>query len=332
MPATPAQDSMTQLIIELCQNHMGDRAQLGRLIEAAAANGADIVKMQSIFSDDLPRRLRFEDGATAPDGSVEAIKRPHAAERERLARLDLTVDDHKWFIGTCRGLGVIPMTTIFARHRVPAIGALEWPRRVVKVASYDCASRPFLHELAKYFDEFIISTGASTDDEIVGTVALMRDLGRSFTLLHCVTSYPNALTMCHLDRMNWLRELAPSTGWSDHTLVERDGLTASKVAIMLGADYVERHFTVSAKDETKDGPVSITPALLAELDAFRRRSKDEQRAEVEREIPEWRALIGDRRRQLTPTELLNRDYYRGRFASPDGADGWIYNWEERPLP
>ena len=55
------------------------------------------------------------------------------------------------------------MTTVFAWGRVKEAGSLRWPRKIVKVASYDCASYPMLRELAKYFDEFIISTGAVAD-------------------------------------------------------------------------------------------------------------------------------------------------------------------------
>ena len=322
---------MTKIIVELCQNHKGDHETFERMIQSAAENGADYVKMQTIFSDDLTKRERFEEGETLPDGTVKTIKRPYAAEFERLSKLDLSLEEHTHFIETCKKFGVTPLTTIFARHRISAVGILAWPEKVVKVASYDCASWPMLKGLAKYFDRFIISTGATHDEEIKKTAELMQGLGKSFSFLHCVTSYPNTLDMCHLSRMEWLRKLAPEVGWSDHTLVERDGIKAAKVAVMLGADYVERHFTILAKDETKDGPVSITPAKLKELSGFRRLSKEEQRLSVEREIPEWQTLLGEPTRPLGHVELLNRDYYRGRFASPDGKGGWIYNWDDKPL-
>lgn len=321
---------MTRIIVELCQNHNGDRSVFEQQIASAAAHGADIVKMQSIWSDDLTFRERFEMGVRGADGEMRAITRPYAPEKERLVKLDLTLDDHRFFIERCKEYGVIPMTTIFARHRIGEVGALPWPFRIVKVASYDCASQPFLRELAEHFDEFIISTGATYDHEIAATAQLMQRLGKSFSFLHCVTSYPNALEMASLARVQWLRQFTPRVGWSDHTLVARDGIAAAKVAIMLGADYVERHFTVLGAGDSKDGPVSITPELLRELSDFCHRPPKEQLAVVEREIPGWRALVGDAERAMTPTEMLNRDYYRGRFASPRGVTGeWLYNWEER---
>lgn len=323
---------MTKIIVEVCQNHNGNRERLGEMIKVAAENGADIVKMQSIFSEDVPKRERFEEGVVDEKGVQQAIKRPYQAEVDRLSKLDLSIDDHQFFIDTCNQLGVTPITAIFARHRVSEIGVLPWGEKTIKVASYDCASVPFLRELAEYFDNFIISTGATFDGEIEETAKLMKELGKNFSFLHCVTSYPNTLDMCNLSRMEWLRQFTDKVGWSDHTKISDDGIIAAKIAIMLGADYVERHFTILPEDETKDGPVSMTPEMLKELNDFRNLSQEEQKAVIEKERSDWEVAIGTPTREMTHMELLNRDYYRGRFASPDGQGGWIDNWEEKQLP
>ena len=89
---------------------------------------------------------------------------------------------------------------------------------------------------------------------------------------------------------------------------------------------------LSADDGTKDAPVSITPDQLSELSEFRGLPKEEQRAVVERYIANWETLLGESRRPLSHVEDLNRDYYRGRFASPGEGGGWIYNWEDTDLP
>ena len=52
--------------------------------------------------------------------------------------------------------------------------------------------------------------------------------------------------------------------------------------------------------------------------------------QIEKEYPNWKLLLGVQTREMTKTELLNRDYYRGRFASPT-KDGWIDNWEEKDI-
>ncbi len=321
---------MTKIIVEICQNHNGDRKQLEEMIAQAAKSGADIVKMQSIYSADLTKRDRFEEGVTDENGEQTSIKRPYKDEYERLSKLDLTMDDEAFFIEKCKEYNVTPMTTIFARHRIKEVASLDWPEKIIKVASYDCASLPMLRELAEHFDHFIISTGATYDSEIESTAKLMKDLGKNFSFLHCVTSYPNTLEMANLSRMEWLRQFTPKVGWSDHTLIERDGITAAKIAIMLGADFIERHFTTLGHGDTKDGPVSITPDLLKELSEFRKLSYEEQKKQIEKEYPNWKLLLGVQTREMTKTELLNRDYYRGRFASPT-KDGWIDNWEEKDI-
>ncbi len=321
---------MAKLIVEVCQNHNGERAVLAEMIRAAAEAGADIVKGQVIFSADLTRRERFEEGHIEPNGVRKAIRRPYGAERERLAGLDLAADDYRFFVDTCHRAGVQPMLTVFTRSRIPFAAGLPWREKLAKVASYDCGSLPMLRELTQAFDRLVVSTGATFDDEIRQAAWVLRASGKPYALLHCVTSYPNALAITNLARMVWLKQFAPEVGWSDHTLVSRDGIKAAKAAIALGADYVERHFTILPAEATKDGPVSITPALLAELAAFNRLAQAEQMAVVEREIPEWPMMLGQAEREMTHTEMLNRDYYRGRFASPVGDD-WVNNWEERPV-
>ena len=84
----------------------------------------------------------------------------------------------------------------------------------------------------------------------------------NFSLLHCVTIYPTQLKQFHLSRMQILKKMADSIGFSDHSLVVRDGIRGSLCAIYLGAEIIERHFTVLKADETKDGPVSINKKHL----------------------------------------------------------------------
>lgn len=322
---------MSKIIVEVCQNHNGDRQVLRDLIHAAAQSGADIIKGQIIFSDDVAPRERFDEGHVEHNGVRKAIKRPYQAEVERMRTLDLTEDDYRFFVEETYRAGATPMLTVFSRNRITLASSLPWKgEKLVKVASYDCASHKMVEELADHFDNLIISTGATFDEEIHKTAAMLKEKNKKFSFLHCVTSYPNTLAMAHLNRMEWLRQFTPSVGWSDHTLVARDGIKASKVALMLGADYVERHFTILPSDKTKDGPISITPAQLRELADFAKCSQEEQKEIVAREIPEWEMMRGHATREMTHTEMLNRDYYRGRFASLVNNE-WVYNWEDKRI-
>lgn len=316
---------MAIVIAECCQNHRGDLGLLREMIWAAAEAGADFAKIQSISSEELTFRERFEQGGRAPDG-FEIIRRPFRAELERLQPMDLDDRDHEWFIAECEDAGIRPLTTVFSRSRVRFLAGLGWDH--IKVASYDCASFPLLEELAERFRHLFISTGATTDAEIEQAAELLE--GRSYSFLHCVTIYPTPVDQLHLARLDHLRQYTPSVGFSDHTLVRRDGLRACAAALLHGADVVERHFRILDEDQTRDGPVSIDPAQLAELVRLARLPREQLAAHVEAEVPDFELMLGSRERELSEAELSNRDYYRGRFASRLG-DRQVYNWQSVEL-
>ena len=87
--------------------------------------------------------------------------------------------------------------------------------------------------------------------------------------------------------------------------------------------------------ETKDGPVSVRKQDIKELKKFWGLSKEEQIKDIESLLPNWKVMLGKETRELTHEELLNREYYRGRFASrfagARSAAEMIFNWEETPL-
>jgi N,N'-diacetyllegionaminate synthase len=316
---------MATIIAEFCQNHKGDLEILKDMVWAAAEAGATYAKVQSMLADDLTYRERFENGTWEGEQQT-AIRRPYQPEYERLKPMDLTDEGHVFFDKECRKAGVQPLTTIFSRSRIPFVASLGW--EAIKVASYDCASLPMLEELKERFKHLFISTGATYDEEIEAAARLMG--AHSFSFLHAVTIYPTPLDQLHLARLDYLRQFTPSVGLSDHTLVARDGIKADIVALSLGAQVIERHFTILDPQQTKDGPVSLRPQELKELVEFSRMSQDELQDYVQREIPEHEQMIGLSQRPLSHTEELNRDYYRGRFASRVG-DEVVYNWEERQV-
>jgi len=315
-----------KLIAECCQNHNGSKDTLKRMIHEAAAAGADYVKIQAIRSREVTRRERFENGVKDADGTVRVIQRPYQAEVDRLAKLDLTLDDEAWFADECARAGVASMTTVFTRSGLRDIAPMGY--EAVKVASYDCASLPLLRELVQHFSTLVVSTGATYDSEIAAAAAILAPT--KYTFLHAVTIYPTPMHELHLRRMGWLRRFTPRVGLSDHTSPGKDGLWAAKIALALGASCIERHYTVLGPTETRDGPVSITPAQLRELRAFADLPRVERMARISAEYPTWETALGRAQRPLSHAELLNRDYYAGRFAAKIGGRE-VYNWEDVDL-
>ena len=324
---------MIKIIAELCQNHNGSFDVVKSMIDAAASAGATHVKIQTIYADTLVFRPQFEQGHVV-DGKTYAIKRPWLPEYQRLKGLELTPDQSFKFVEHCRSVGVIPLTTCFARKNLKEI--YEQGFREIKVASYDCASYQLIKELANKFSHLYISTGATFDDEIECTASILKDMDVSYSFLHCVTIYPTPIEMMNLSRISWLRQYSNQIGFSDHSLASGDGVLASMAAILLGAEIIERHFTILPADETRDGPVSINAKQLKELSEFVKLTKTDQQALLESVCPKWEIMIGNSLRQLSEIELLNRDYYRGRFATPrfpnhNNATEMIFNWEQTPI-
>lgn len=320
-----------EIIAEFCQNHNGDFDILARMVDAAAKAGASHGKIQAIFAEEVAFRPQFEEGLVQ-DGITLSIKRPYQAEHDRLKKLEISYEQTAKFVQLCKDTGIKPMTTCFTRAQVAPLS--QCGINEIKVASYDCSAFAMLRELKAKFSRIVVSTGATYDDEVRHAASILK--GHDFAMLHCVTLYPTPLEQVHMARMDWLKTLAPQIGYSDHSAVAKDPhMIGTKVAMHLGATIVERHFTILPAGETRDGPVSITPDMLADLVRFGALDAKAQQAELDKTDPNWRVAIGQGDRKLSDQELLNRDYYRGRFASrrPESKNGrrMIFNWEETPL-
>ena len=304
---------MVKIIAECCQNHNGDFNVLKAMIEEAKLCGATHIKMQTIFSKNLSFRPWFESDNTDIHNDFSSnFYRPYTSEFDRLKKLEMSWDEHIKFIKICEDNNLVPMTTCFTHDTLDQIKKCGF--ETIKIASYDCASHELIRRSKEKFKKIFISTGATFDDEIMKTVDIMS--GSNYTLMHCVTLYPLNPVDANLNRINWLKELCPSVGYSDHSNFEVDGLRTILTAIYLGADSVECHFTIVDKSSTKDGKVSVNPTQLRKISDFSSLSKSDQKLYLDNHFANWQLLLGKERRNLSSKEIENRAYYRGRFHSP----------------
>ena len=298
------------------------------MISAASSNGADYAKIQAIDSSELTLRERFEEGLVE-GGKVKVIKRPYQTEYERLKKLDLNEKTQIEFKSLCKKYKIKPMTTLFTRGKIELIKKMNL--EILKIASFDCASHQMIDEL-KYtgIREFIISTGATYDREILKTAQIMRKNKLKFTLLHCVSIYPTPLADTNLNRLNFLKKITPDIGVSDHTNPDKDQFKNIALGISMGAKVIEKHFTILPKDKTKDGPVSASPDQLKKISEICKMKDNILNQYIDENIPEKEVMLGKEIRELSDTEILNRDYYQGRFASKVNGET-IFNWDQRKL-
>jgi N,N'-diacetyllegionaminate synthase len=295
------------LIAEFCQNHNGDRNILEAMIYASKENGATHAKIQGLYSDELTSRSEFED-------SKAKIYRPYHAEYERLRKLDLSFETEKWFVEKCKEIGLIPMITVFTHSGVDR--AFSAGFESIKIASYDCSSLPMIKKVMTFASELVVSTGGAFWNEVQTTANFIyqeRKPTQKIALLHARTIYPTPLENMGLYRMLLLGIYGFDFGLSDHSMPSTTNLDASKIAIYLGAKYIERHFTVLDKNATKDGPISITPTELNSLKIFSELSKIDQSLEIE--SSKLSLVLNCDSLDPSEQEILNKTYYRGRVVS-----------------
>lgn len=316
---------MALLIAELCQNHNGDEKIVEEMVHAAAESGADYAKIQSIDSNELTYRERFENGLIE-GGKVKVIKRPYQSEYDRLKKLDLTEKFQLNFHKICEKYQIKPMTTLFTRSKINLVNKMNID--CLKISSFDCASHKLIDELKNVkVNKFIISTGATYDREIFKTVEIMKRNNLDFSLLHCISIYPTTPEVANLNRIKFLSKLSATVGISDHSNPDLYKYKIIAASILLGASVVEKHFTILDKDKTKDGVVSANPSQLKEISNLCKMNLENLDSYVSENVKEFEIMKGKETRELTETELLNRDYYQGRFASKKN-NNLIFNWED----
>ena len=130
---------------------------------------------------------------------------------------------------------------------------------------------PLIEHVAKKNKPLIISTGMSNISEIDEAIETVRSTGnKNLAVLHCNSSYPSTHSEVNLKFMKNLKSLYQiPVGFSDHTT----DLLSSKTAIALGADIIERHFTLNKRMEGPDHMLSSDPKELTELIKFKKNYK-----------------------------------------------------------
>lgn len=240
------------LIAEAGVNHNGDLALAHRLVDAAAASGADAVKFQTFRAD----------AVLSPVAAKAAYQKETTSEGESqldmARRLELPFEAFVELARHCRERGIVFLSTPFDDESARFLDSLDVA--AIKVSSGDLTNLPFLRRLADFGRPLIVSTGMATLGEVEQAVAhCHRD---RLVLLHCVSAYPAAPADVNLLAMETLRRaFGVPVGLSDHT----PGIAVPLAAAALGACVVEKHFTL---DRTLSGPdhrASLEPGELASL-------------------------------------------------------------------
>jgi len=248
------------IVAEIGINHNGDIDLAKAMVEAAAQAGADSVKFQNYRTED------FISDRSLVYGYVSQGKTVVESQYEMFKRCEVTPHDLKELKRHCDRCGVIFHSTPTSEAGIGAlvdVGAL-----VLKNGSDYLVNLPLIRTMAATRLTTVLSTGMATLSEIGDAVRTFREAGGSeLILLHCTSAYPTPAAEVHLRKIPTLaaRFCCP-VGFSDHTR----GIASAIGAVVLGACWVEKHFTLDKGLPGPDQGFSADPVEFAALvDAVR---------------------------------------------------------------
>jgi sialic acid synthase SpsE/sugar phosphate isomerase/epimerase len=273
-------ENPTFIIAEVGNNHNGDIGLAKELVDLAFEAKADCVKFQMRDLSSLYSNQGKNGEARYDLGSQYTL--------DLLNKFQLSEDELCQVFDYCKKRGILPLCTPWDLVSVRVLD--EYGMEGFKVASADFTNYEMLEALAKIGNPLLCSTGMSTEQEIRGSVSLLRRLGVPFALMHCNSTYPTPFKDVNLSYLLRMKELSDTiVGYSGH---ER-GYAVPLAAVALGARIVEKHFTVDRNMEGNDHKVSLLPDEFAEM------------VRQIRNVEEAMGQGGER--ELTQGELINRE-------------------------
>lgn len=248
-------DHRPYIIAEMSGNHNQSLDRALQLVDAAAASGADAIKLQTYTPDTMTLDLDEGEFFISDPDSLWAGQSAH----QLYGQAHTPREWHAPTIDRARKHGMACFSSPFDESAVDFLEGLDVP--AYKIASFECIDLPLIRRVARTGKPVIISTGMATVAEIDDAVATAREHGaRDLVLLKCTSTYPASPADTNVRTIAHMRELfGCEIGLSDHTM----GVGAAIAAIAMGASVVEKHFTLNRADGGVDSTFSLEPAELA---------------------------------------------------------------------
>ena len=236
------------VIAEAGANHNRDLGLAKALIDAAADAGADAVKFQTytgadLYSSKTPRFEYLQD-ERSPRELLDAIALPREWQAE--------LAEH------AQSRQIAFFSTPFDRDAVDGLAALGVP--AMKIASFELVDLKLIGHAAAVGVPVILSTGMATYGEIEDAMGAVLSSGNDqVALLRCASLYPSPPEIMNLRAMATMRAaFGVPVGLSDHTT----GISIPAAAAAVGAELIEKHFTLDRSMEGPDHPFALEPDEL----------------------------------------------------------------------
>ncbi len=292
------------IIAEIGTAHGGSFEEAQKLIEAAVAAGADCVKFQIVYADEI---LHPDTGFVAlPGGNIRLY--------DRFKQLEVTKNFFFRCKDYCKSCGVGFCASPFGLQSLDELLALE--PFAIKIASPELNHLPLIARAAAKAGDIpiILSSGVSKLKDIekaLETIEENRPDGglANVALLHCVTSYPAPETDYNLNVLEPMSKIfGVDMGISDHSL---DPVLVPVLATACGAAVIEKHICLSKEGAGLDDPVALSPEdfkkMVETVRQAENSTKEETITALNRFYGEEKvlAVLGSGVKKLAPSEKAN---------------------------
>ena len=238
------------IIAEAGVNHNGDLELAKQMARVAKECGADIVKYQTAVPELVVSR--FAAKAEYQKQTTDAAE----SQLEMIRRLHFSFDAHRELKEYCDSIGIQYLSAPFDIPSVRFLGTLHLP--LLKIPSGEITNLPYLEEVGKLKTPVLLSTGMATIVEIDDALRILDESGcPDAIVLHCNTQYPTPYADANLTAMiDLFEQFGFPVGLSDHT----PGWECDVAAAVLGAQVIEKHFTLDKSLPGPDQQASLDPA------------------------------------------------------------------------
>lgn len=246
--------SKINIIAEIGTSHEGSVEKARALIDAAADSGADTIKFQWVYADEI---LHPKTGFVhLPTGDIPLY--------ERFRQLECPVSFYREMQDYVHSKGCKFCCSPFGLRSLREL--LEIKPDYVKVASPELNHYPMLRALADYRAKagaaevpVILSSGVSKLEDIKKAIDIVGT--DNVYLLHCITSYPAPEDEYNLKVISTLTEqFGIECGVSDHSL---DPVLVPVLSVACSGTVIEKHITLSRETKGLDDPVALEPEQFA---------------------------------------------------------------------
>lgn len=250
-------DAKPYIIAEMSGNHNQSLQRAFSIVDAAAAAGADAIKLQTYTPDTMT--LNISDGEFFINDKTSLWFGQSAYQLFETAHTPW--DWHKPIMERAATHGIACFSSPFDESAIDFLETLDVP--AYKIASFECIDLPLIRKAASTGKPMIISTGMATIPEIGEAVEVARSAGcKDLVLLKCTSTYPASPNNTNLRTIPHMRDLfGCEVGLSDHTM----GIGAAVAAVTLGATVIEKHFCLSRDEGGVDASFSLEPDELKSL-------------------------------------------------------------------